>query len=291
MKIVYYTSGITGSGRVVTGIAIGKALKRKKIACQYTILHSSRFGFLTGDIPQKEIPIEEEHALSIDAYRTSNVFTALKELDPDILLVDLMWFTLHNFISDLSCKKVFLSRQVNDRYFSIKGAQGTLSFRPADYDLVLATEPFKSAVPMRPVNPIIIRNRDEILPKEEALRKLGLDEGRPVSLLAYNGEPGEYEAIRKQYSYLEEEGYRMIYSTNYSDAGYFPIVDYFNAVDFIISGAGYNAFWEIIYFNKEAVFIPTPRTFEDQAMRIRECQEYYFDENGADQLVDIIMGL
>jgi hypothetical protein len=97
--------------------------------------------------------------------------------------------------------------------------------------------------------------------------------------------------LRLKYSYLESAGYRMIYSTNYSAEGFFPIVDYYNAVDFIVSGAGYNQFWEIIYFNKEAVFVPVRRIFEDQGKRIRECQEHYFVENGADQLVDIIMKL
>ena len=61
--------------------------------------------------------------------------------------------------------------------------------------------------------------------------------------------------------------------------------------DLVVCGAGYNAFWEIIYFNKEAAFEPVPRRFEDQYRRVRECQEHYFDENGADQLVDLILGL
>lgn len=82
----------------------------------------------------------------------------------------------------------------------------------------------------------------------------------------------------------------MIYSTNYH-GGLFPAADYFNAFDFIVCGAGYNQFWEAIFFNKEAVFEPTATIFEDQARRVRECQEYYFDVNGADQLVELIMGL
>ncbi len=67
--------------------------------------------------------------------------------------------------------------------------------------------------------------------------------------------------------------------------------DYFNVLDFIICGDAYNRFREVIYFDKEAIFKPVPNQFEDQQRRVAECQEYYFEENGADQLVDIIMNL
>lgn len=145
----------------------------------------------------------------------------------------------------------------------------------------------------RQINPIILRNRDEILPRKRALETLGIgqESGVPNCLFAYNGKPGEYETIRRKYSHMEEAGYRMLFSTNYAGRGHFPIVDYFNAFDFIISGAGYNAFWEIVYFDKEAAFEPVARTFENQWWRVRECQEYYLDVNGADQLVELIMGL
>ncbi len=76
-----------------------------------------------------------------------------------------------------------------------------------------------------------------------------------------------------------------------NDGGLFLAVDYFNAFDLVICGAGYNAFWEAVYFKKEAIFVPAPRRFEDQKKRVHECQEHYFDTNGADQLVDIVLNL
>jgi hypothetical protein len=95
MKIVYYTSGVTGSGRVVRGIAIANAFRRRNIQCTFTILHSSRFGFLAdGFADQVEIPLEDERAHSVDGYQSSALFRELTRLDPDILIVDLLWFTL-----------------------------------------------------------------------------------------------------------------------------------------------------------------------------------------------------
>jgi hypothetical protein len=291
LKIVYYTSGITGSGRVVTGISIGNAFRRKGIPCKYIIVSGSDFSFLSSDFTHVKIPLEEENSLSEQNYKSSILLRTLTELKPDILLVDLLWFSLYHLIRELPCKKIFLCRQVDDSYFSINLKGESLNFRSADYDLLIATEPFTSSIPMQFINPITIRNRDEILPREEALKRLGVSEDRPVCLFAYNGEPGEFEKIKKKYSYLDDSENQMLYSTNYSDKSFFPIVDYFNAIDFLVSGAGYNAFWEIIYFNKEAIFEPVKRNFENQFWRIQNCQEYYFEENGADQLVDIIMNL
>lgn len=130
MKIVYYTSGVTGSGRVVRGIAIANAFRRKSVPCEFTILHSSRFGFLAeGFADQMEIPLEDERAHSSEHYESSAVFRELVRLDPDILIVDLVWFTLQSFINGLHCKKLFLLTQIaDDRFFSIDLSDGKLVF-------------------------------------------------------------------------------------------------------------------------------------------------------------------
>lgn len=291
LKVVYYTSGITGSGRVVTGISIGNAFKRKGIPCEFIIVSGSNFSHLASDFSHVTIPLEEADALSAENYTKSNLFNCLNNLNPDILLVDLLWFPLYHFIDKLNYKKIFLSRQVSDNFFSITLPDKTIKFIPENFDAVIATEPFESIIPMSHINPIVIRNHNEILPRDEALNKLGIDGEKSVGLFAYNGQPGEYEAIKNKYNYLESSGYHMIYSSNYSGKGFFPIVDYFNAVDFVVSGAGYNSFWEIIYFGKEAVFEPVKRRFEDQEKRVRECRKHVFAENGADQLVEIIKNM
>lgn len=292
VNIVFYTSGTTGSGRLVLGISIGTALERRGIDANFTIVSSSPFSHLadTQNIEHIEISGESEQVLDEVNYQDSILYKTISSLNPDILLVDLLWFTLYSFIDKFSCKKIFLSRQVSYKFFTVPLKTGSLQFNPNQYDKIFATEPFTSCIEMESINPIILRNRDEILDKNEALKKLGLNADKPVCLLAHNGKSGEYEDIIKTYSYLEDEGYRMVYSTNYKD-GLFPAVDYFNAFDLIITGGGYNSFWEAQYFEKEALFIPVPRQFEDQRKRIDECSGMTFEENGADQLVDIILNL
>ena len=290
MNILYYTSGVTGSGRVVRGISIGNALKRNGIDCSYKILSSSSFAFLVDEFNHIEIPPEKIDSFSNNNYGSSILHRTLIDLKPDILLVDLLWFPLSNFINKLFCKKIFLFRQTDDSFFSIPAADGQLNFRAGDYDQVLAIEPFKSSIKTKSIHPIIIKNKNEIFSRKEAANKLDLDERHKACLLAYNGHPGDFKRVKKTYSYLEDQGYQMVYTTNY-EKGIFPVVDYFNVFDLIVCGAGYNSFWDTIYFKKEAISIPTPTKVENQERRIKECQGYSFNENGADQLVNIIMNL
>ena len=297
MHIVYYTSGTTGSGRIIRGISIDNALKRKGIVSEYTILSSCPFGFLADkfNIKHIEIPVEQENLLMGVSYKQSQLFTTLKELDPDILIVDLQWFTLTKFIDQFSFKKIFLFTQINtvekvNLYFNIPLPTEVLHFDSSQYDLLIEAEPTNISITMDKINPLIMRNKEEILTRGNASCSLGINPADKNCLFAINGNPGDYENIVKTYSYLEDEGYHMVYSTNYK-GGIFPAVDYFNAFDLIITGGGYNSFWEAQYFEKEALFIPASRQFEDQKKRINECSGMEFEENGADQLVDIILNL
>jgi len=291
MKVLYLTSGATGSGRVVRGISIGNAFRRNKVKCDYTILSGSRFSFLADslNIKRLDIPLENIDRFSQKECRNTIFYQTLVSQNPDVVIVDLIWFTLHNFINELEYKKIFLCRQVDDRFFSIDFPGNPISFQPENYDRVLSIEPFKGSFPMESINPLVIRNRDEILSRDDAISQLKLDTDREVCILSYSGHPGDFKRVKKTYSHLEDV-YQMVYTTTYEEA-IFPVMDYYNASDLIVCGAGYNSFWEVIYLNKEAIFVPTRAIFESGERRIKECQDYSFNENGADQLVDIVMNL
>jgi hypothetical protein len=292
MRVLYYTAGVAGSGRIVQGLSIFNAFARQRLQAEYCLLSSSPVAHLADrlGVSHAEIPLEDERQLSEQAWSTSKLYQFLSSYRPDILLVDLLWFPLHHFIRELPCKKVFLCRQIDARYFTIDAPGGCITFRPEDYDLLLATEPWDPPFPMRPINPIVIRNCEEILSRSEALKRLALPDGCPCCLFAFTGAAEDVAGVKQMFAYLGEEGYRMVYGSDYP-AGLFPVVDYYHAFDYLICGAGYNAFWEAVYFQKEAYFIPRPRHFEDQYRRVAEGQEYEFDQNGADQLVELLAGL
>lgn len=293
LKIAYYTSGVTGTGRIVRGIAIGNAFRRNKYNIDFTILHASNFNFLIINSHYNSIKIGPENieCFGKKEYSSSLSYKALVSLNPDILIVDLLWFPLNHFIEELPCKKIFLCRQVDDNFFTIPLELETKIFNSKQYDIIVAIEPFSSKIQFtHQINPIIIRNKNEILPKKDALNLLNIDESTKNCLLYFNGNPGDFEKVLNDYSYLVDEGYNIISTTNYN-SGLFPAVDYFNAFDLIVCGAGYNSYWEAKYFNKDTIIIPTFATFESGERRLNECGDYEFEENGADQLVNIIMNL
>jgi len=290
LNIVYYTSGTTGFGRVIIGISIGNALIRNKAECNYTIVSNSSKPGLAQGFNHINLPVEDEFDLSKENYQNSIIYNTLHRLKPDVLIVNHIWFNLYNFIHELNCKTIYLSDLVDDRFFSISLKDETIKFIDVGFDRVIAIEPFKSSIEMELINPLLLRNRDEIFSREVALERLGKDGKKKLALYGMDGHPYDTDELRNKYLYLEDVGYEIIYPKKYGDTIY-PISDYYNGLDFLIYGAGYTQFWEAVYFNKEAVFNPYKLRFSDQSYRVQECQEYYFDENGADQLVDIIMNM
>jgi len=287
VRVCYFTSGVTGSGRLVLGASICNGLRRLGHDIDFSVISAARNADFLAPITHYSIPIENEGDLDRAHFRGSRLFRQITQLKPDLLIVDLLWFALVHFIDELGCKKIFLSRQVDPGFFAIKPSRTLLRFDPAPYDRVLAIEPYDCPVTDEFINPIVIRNPEEILSREEACGRLGLDPWKRNCLFSLNVEDAAFRKAAESYSYLKDEGYALFYSSLFSE-GLFPIVDYFNAFDLVVSGAGYNAFWEAVYFNKKAVFLPQPKRFENQKWRVDRCRDFRFTRNGADELSEII---
>ena len=72
MRVVYYTSGITGSGRVVRGLSIWNALRRAGVSWEYTILSSAPFAHLAErlGVSHVEVPLEPVSYTHLRAHET-----------------------------------------------------------------------------------------------------------------------------------------------------------------------------------------------------------------------------
>lgn len=290
MRVTYYTAGVTGSGHVVRGIALGLGLRRKDPSVEYTLLHPSRdFARLcdAAGFANEVVPSEDEGILSPAGFRDSLLYSALLRSRPDALVVDMYWFALDAMLDELVCRKVFLCRQVHPSFFRVRLPDRDLAFEPRRWDMLVSCEPWDEPFPMRRIDPLVLRNRDEILPRERALEALGASGRKPVFLLHLNARPGDFEAARKSWSYLADEGWDCAYSTNY-EGGLFPAADCFAAVDLLACGAGYNSFWESTYLGMDARYMPAKARFEDAWERIRRGTGYRFAENGADTLARML---
>jgi len=295
VRVTFFSYGLTGAGHIALALSIYYALKR---CCYTTITYTiatriTPFARLAEELGAQVVMLPEDDTtlVSPDHFETSLLYKAIAAIAPDILIVDMSWFAIDAFIARLPCKKVFITRQVDPRYFSLRLPARTLSFRPGTYDLIVATEPgFDTPFESKRIEPIVMRNRGEILPLSQARTELGIKGDERACLFAFNGKEGEGALAWKSFSYLEEEGWRVVRSDNRS-GGLFPAVDWFEAFELLVCGAGYSAFWEARAFEKQAFFVPFRRNFEDQSRRIAICSDYVPKENGADRLVDIISAL
>jgi hypothetical protein len=294
VKILFQSSGIIGSGHIVFGLSIANAIRRAGLDWDYRMLsvHTPFEGLAERQgVAIDTIAAEDERRLGPGLWRDSALFTAIDAYKPDVLVVDLFWFALDSFIRELPCKKAIVIRQVDPAFFSMRTAERDLVFRPEDYDLVAAIEPgFDTPFASERFEPLIVRNRDEILPESSARKELGLAPDDQACFFGFNGNAWEGAEVWKSFDYLEGEGWKVLRSNN-REGGLFPAVDWFNAFGLLVVGAGYNAFWEARYFGKEAFFAPFTRNFEDQYRRVRLCSSYEPTENGADQLIRRIAAL
>jgi len=311
--IVFLCHALSGSGHTVFSVALGNALLRSGLL-QRDGTGSVEYTVLLADTPSAKLaqqagfklvylPVENPSTLYINGGVNSKLFTLLSDVKPDIIIADFFWFALQAMVPELQkhgCRCVFTSFKVDSILFSgvptsepgwLRGIRtDSIQFDPHVWDACFALEPFDDPKGFSPISPIIVRNHNEILPKSKALAMLSCKGEKPVALLATNGRPGEFEDLQKTYAYLQDEGYDLRASSNFS-CGIFPIADVFSAVDLLISGAGYYAFWEAQYFCMNAIFVPQFRPFEDQSERVVSYVDYQVERNGADELVEIIRQL
>ncbi len=123
---------------------------------------------------------------------------------------------------------------------------------------------------------------EELVPRAEAERELGLEPGK-VNVLVQLGQGPEVAgaverclrhlagrqgvqvaALQSTIAKLLEvpEGIVHLRST-------YPMSRYFAAFDLAVSAAGYNAYHELIRFGVPALYVPMPRLTDDQAARAR----------------------
>jgi UDP-N-acetylglucosamine:LPS N-acetylglucosamine transferase len=111
VNVLYYTTGVTGSGHQVIGISIANALRRSGAKHIFTLLtNNTKLADLVNrvGVSHREVPLEDERQLSAEAYSSSALYQTITELNPDVLIVTMHWFMLSSFIRDLPCRKVFL---------------------------------------------------------------------------------------------------------------------------------------------------------------------------------------
>lgn len=132
------------------------------------------------------------------------------------------------------------------------------------------------------VEPIIYLDPEELLEREAAAAKLGLDPDRPTALVNL-GQGGEVDgAVARTLEALAAlPGMQVAALQSSIAAGLrvppgvvhlrstFPMSRYLRAFDVVVAAAGYNSFHELIAFGVPTLFVPMARNTDDQLARAR----------------------
>ncbi|MBI9106546.1 MAG: hypothetical protein JEZ04_07340 [Spirochaetales bacterium] len=292
MRIAYFCLG-SGSGNLMIGASIFNALVRIGEQTEFTAITDSEFTPIFSKwFNIIQIKGEPEKLFTDDL--NTELYRALKSVNPDLIIVFMMWMPIMPLLEGFSCPKVLLIRQCPQKWLIMKTApEDSIDVNFADYSAAFSIEPGFQPHGFAPLPPLILKNRDELPSPEASRAKLGLIAGEKLCIAADNGPEDEYRDIIEKSKALCPFDCTLITATNKGggENSLFPLIDYLPAVDFVVGSAGYNLFYECRYLNIPARFFAYERKAEDQMWRIETNGHYHFHTNGADILAGRLLNL
>jgi hypothetical protein len=285
VKVAYCTAGTVGAGHAVRGMAIGRGLARAGFAGEYRMFGPALPFPAVRRLPGYEVvPIASDQALH-DRHLapTTELAARLRRYDPDLLLVDMFWMPLRHVLPALRCECWLLVRICPPVWLTGPPAA---PFQPEQYSRILGIEPSTHPRVDAVVDPIVVCNRDECRPPA-ALRELfRVPAGQPLRVALHAGERGEVEMLARAGA-----GQPLTVLDLFDEQAPFPAAEWLGGADQIVSGAGYNAYWEARWlgYAERTIFVPFPRSIDDQSRRLEQFATHGMAANGADVLARWIL--
>lgn len=284
MRIAYFTAGTVGAGHLMRGIAIRRGLERAGSGAQYRMF-GPPLSFSPGVVPDDYEPVEVRTDPAIrDPYLAagSDLCRKLDAYRADLLLVDLFWAPMRWVLPLLRCEAWLLVRTCPAGWLV---GDGRVRFVASQYQRIVAIEPLEDPAITDTIGPVVIVNPDECRPKDALRARLGVEDERELAVVAHAGERGE---IRQ----LAERDPAAITLDLFAPHPIFPAAKWLPGADRVITGGGYNAFWEArwLRFAERTLFVPFPRSIDDQGKRVRAFADVPLECNGADVLARWIRG-
>jgi hypothetical protein len=319
VRVAFFTAGTTGAGHLVRGLAIRRALQRAGSRAEYAMFGPRPpygFAHARGRAPGLA-PFFREVAIDHDVLRDparaadSEIARALRAYAPDVLLVDLFWAPLRNVLPLAGCEAWLLVRSVPEKWFV--GPPGH-PYERDRFARVIAIEPGAGlGHEDETIAPVVIANPDEQRPRGALRDALGVRAAGEERLVVVQqaGAPGEWAALLAHAAHAAPAVVHHVFTFGRDDetdasralaesagprvrlhdgADFFPLSEWLADADEVVSGVGYNAFWESRWlgYAGRTRFVPFARRIDDQSWRLRACAglplAQVMSENGADVL-------
>jgi spore coat polysaccharide biosynthesis predicted glycosyltransferase SpsG len=293
VRILFVTSNGTGLGHLTRSMAIARRLDSSVEPLFFTLSAAAPV--------VRELGFPVEYAASYATPGAGNDWrwsrrlrgrlrAAIAEAEPAVLVFD----GTHPYEALLGAMRGFdgLRTVWSRRPLWRRGSSRAPLGRTGSFDAVLEPGELAAAedrgptvarrAEVRAVAPIVLLDRAELLPREQAARELGLDPAA-TNVLVGLGQGDEVRAANERClrhlagregirvaalsSALAEldappEGVAQLRAT-------YPISRYYAAFDAAVSAAGYNAYHELIALGVPSLFVPMRRQTDDQPARAR----------------------
>lgn len=280
MKIAHFTAGTIGAAHFIHAYAIRRALGRAGFTGDYRLFAPTwRYPFVMAHDWYERIEVVPERQLDIAQAADTSLTRTLRGFRPDLIIAELFWAPLHHIRHLFDCEVWLLLRKCVDQWFV---GPPEARYDPARWDRIIAMEPIEHPSITHRIDPVVCANPDECQPDAALREHLGVADEKTLAVVAHTGPREEQDALA---AVGEEDVHVAHFDLNDPDS-LFPLAEWLPGADVIMTGAGFNAYWESKWlgFYDRCFFTAFPRPIDDQAWRARECADYWPKENGADTL-------
>jgi hypothetical protein len=282
LRVAFFTAGTVGAGHLVRGLAIGRALARTGARATYRMFGPPLPVPQPAGVDYRTVTIDPRELLDPQRAARSELAAELFAFAPHRLVVDLFWVPLVRLLPMPGCEAWLLVRCVPPVWFT--GPPG-VPFERRMFSRVLAIEPGVEGPIDETIDPVVVSNPTECQPRGALRARLGVPVSERLVVVHQAGQAGEIDALVASLG----PGEGRVVRFEPSAAGWggpFPLCEWLGDADALVSGAGYNAFWEAAWLGYAARsrFVPFPRAIDDQAWRVRTGAGHVPASNGADVL-------
>ena len=282
-RVAYFTAGTVGAGHVVRGEALGRGLARASIDATLRVF-APPGPFRVGP-PERRVNVAVKGDSDLDdpaRAAQSALGRALRQWDPDLLIVDMFWAPIRHVLPTLRCPAWLLVRACPPVWMQGRGAT---RFDPGAWERIVEIEPLGLPHITHRLDPIVIANPDECQPPAALRARLGVPADHTLTVVSHAGKPGEL-SVFDPYRTPSEPGPHTTVSLDLHGGGWFPAAHWLQGADRIVCAAGYNSFWEAQWLGWDARthFVALERSIDRQQLRLDVSRGRRPEHNGADTL-------